>query len=452
MHPLSYSTAIPAHIRVGQFVADEPRLAWVFKLLNQVPGSEAYVVGGSTRDAVKGVLPKGLHLVIRNVPLNNLRAHLERFGEIESTDDAHIHFKPQNFEHEPALQVGIPIHDHPDHRAPISYDLGRRDFTVNAVAYSINSGQVIDPFGGLKDLDARCLRCVGRPEVRLKEKPRRALRALRFASEHQYKIDNNTWYALQDALPSLNRIVAADDGSAAYAFPRAQIGHEFLRTLSGHPSYGFRLWRDSGASSLFTPELDELETIEHGNGETALMRSEKVLDDLGHPIPTLVFAALVSHLEDAALESGKKIIARLHLHAAHPDFNHADALWMLEHKNILEEADPEHMPASMFEKVFAEDRGQHLLTFLHATHRATGRHSLTRERLHDATTRRRQLVTDITGPKLLRGRDLEMLGVTPGPHYRKLLAKLRDAQLDGHISNREEALNYARNLLAAQIF
>jgi hypothetical protein len=152
-----------------------------------------------------------------------------------------------------------------------------------------------------------------------------------------------------------------------------------------------------------------------------------------------------------ALEAARDIIVRLHLHAAHPHFDHHNALWMLEHRNILEEAEPEHLPASTFEHIFGKDRGQHLLGFLHATHRHSGQHTKTRERLHQVSKRRQQLVTDIQRPQLLRGRDLESLGVLPGPKYRKILAKIRDAQLDGHVNDREEALNYARNLVAAQV-
>jgi len=451
MHPLFYSSAIPPHIRVGRFVADEPRLGWLFQFLRHIPRAEVYIVGGTARDAVKGILPRGLHVVIRNVPQRDLNDTLRKMGLTDPKDDTTLFFRPEHFKNDEALEISIPHDGRPEPYAPISYDLGRRDFTMNAMAYSLNSGLLIDPFGGARDLHDHKLRAVGRPSARFTERPRRALRALRIASEHRYGIEDGTWRALKPHLPRLNRVVTDDDGSAIFETPRAHIGHEFLRTISGHPSYGLKLWRDSGASGLFTPELDRLSDIHYRGGETSLQRAEKTLQELGHPVPTLVFAALLSHLEDIALDSAKSLIVRLHLHAAHPHFSHSDALWMLEHKNILEDAEPEHMPASVFENVFGKERGQHLLTFLHATHRSTGRHTKTRDRLHQATKRRQELVTDIKKPQLLRGRDLESLGVLPGPKYRKILAKIRDAQLDGHVSDREEALNYARNLVAAQV-
>ena len=337
MHPLSYSQSIPPHIRVGKFVADEPRLGWMFKFLQHTPRAEAYLVGGTTRDAVKGVLPKGLHVVIRNVPLADVQETLRKMGIADPKDDATIFFRPDQYKTESPLEVSIPQDGRPEPYAPITYDLGRRDFTMNAMAYSLNSGLLVDPFGGVRDLHSHTLRTVGRPSARFTERPRRALRALRIASEHRYGIDSATWNGLKHHLPRLNRIVTADDGSAVFETPRSHIGHEFLRTLSGHPTYGLQLWRDSGASHLFTPEIEKLADIHHRGGETSLHRAQKTLDDLGHPLPTLVFASLLSHLEDIALESAKNLIIRLHLHAAHPHFSHEDALWMLKHKNILEE-------------------------------------------------------------------------------------------------------------------
>lgn len=450
MHPLSYSSAIAPHVRVGRFVADEPRLGWVFKYLRHVPRAEAYIVGGTARDAVRGVLPKGLHLVIRNVPLKDINNTLQKMGITETKNNSSIFFRPDHFKHAEALEISIPSDGRPEPYATIYSDLGRRDFTINAMAYSLNSGWFIDPFGGIKDLHKRELRAVGRPSARFTERPRRTLRALRLAAEHRYGIAGATWQGLKQHLPRLNRIITNDDGQAVFETPREHIGHEFLSTLSGHPDYGLQLWRDSGASNIFTPELEQLNQIHHKGGQTALQRSKKTLEGLGHPVPTLVFASLLSHLEDAALDSAKQLITRLHLHNAHPHFNHKDALWMLEHKNILEEAEPELMPASIFKSIFGKDRGQHLLTFLHATHQTTGRHTKTRDRLHRAVQRRQELVTDIKKP-LLRGRDLNNLGIVPGPQYRKILAKIRDAELDGHIKNHAEALNFARNLVAAQV-
>jgi tRNA nucleotidyltransferase/poly(A) polymerase len=452
MNPLLYSRAIPPHTRVGRFVADEPRLSWLFKFLHRVPRAEAYLVGGTVRDASKGRIPKGIHVLVRNVPLEDLATVLNKLGVASAQNPYTLHFLPSDFPSEDPIEVTIPFDGRAEPYAPITFDLAGRDFTINAMAYSLNSGLVIDPYGGQRDLEQRCLRCVGQADKRMRERPRRALRALRLASEHHYQIADSTWQALKTTLPRLNHVTTHEDGSAIFVVPRANIGHEFLRTLSGHPGYGSKLWHDSGASDIFTPELSQLDQLVSQNGGTARQQSERALIEIGHPLPTLVFATLLAHLEDTAIEAAEKIILRLHLHTAHPHFNYQQALWLLKHKNVLEEADPKHMPTSAFEKIFGQDRGQHLLGFLHLLHRSSGQYTKTRARLHDATERRQQLVTDITKPKLIRGRDLETLGLTPGPRYRFILEKLRDAQLDGHIDNREEALNYARNLLAAQIY
>ncbi|MFZ2681608.1 MAG: hypothetical protein WAZ14_00710 [Patescibacteria group bacterium] len=449
MHPLIYSTAIPPQVRVGRFVADEPRLGWMFPFVKNVPKAELYIVGGTVRDAVKGLLPQGLHLVIRHLNLADLQAELQKFGAVSQLNDTTLAFKPRNFKRDDAIEIAIPVSGQPDPSMPIIHDLGRRDFSVNAMAYSLNTGLIIDPFGGLRDIQTRTLRTVGRPSARFSERPLRTLRALRIAARHAYKIDDGTWRALKDELPRLNKLTINDSGQAEYVIPRQHIGREFLKTLSSQPGYGFKLWDMSGASDIFTPELQQLGNIHHRDGVTGLQLAERTLANLSHPLPSLVFAGLMSHLEDAALSAAKEIIVRLHLHSAHPQFSHNDVLWMLQHKNILEDADPEHLPASQFEQIFGKTRGRNLLTFLYTVHRASSKHSKTRDRLHKATRRHQQLVTDVKAP-LLRGRDLEALGVAPGPKYRKILAKIRDAQLDGHIANQTEALNFARQLVAAQ--
>lgn len=451
MYPLVYAQGISPHLRVGRFVADDTQLAWLFPFLKHVPRAEAFVVGGSARDAVRGVLPKGHHLLIKNVPFEALKDELRDFGIVDTLSDHSVNFRPKNFFQHNAIEVSIPFDGQPEPYAPLVYDLGQRDFTMNAMAYSVNKGLLFDPFGGVKDLHNHTLRAVGRPSARFQAKPRRSLRALRLASEHRYQLDQGTWEALKRSLPRLHKVITHEDGHTTFETPREHIGHEFLRLLSGHPHYGLKLWDDSGASNLFTPELHKLHDIRHRGGETSFTRALRTFEDLGHPVPTLAFASLLTHLEDLALEAAEQIIIRLHLHVAHPDFNHDDALWMLKHRNILEDAEPEHMPASTFEHIFGKQRGQHLLSFLHATQRSGNRHTKTRDRLHQATVRRQELVTDVKKPQLLRGRDLENLGVTPGPKYRKILSKIRDAQLDGHIADRDEALNYARNLLATQM-
>jgi poly(A) polymerase len=123
-------------------------------------------------------------------------------------------------------------------------DAFRRDFTVNALFYDIGTFAIIDYVGGLRDLDARIIRCIGDPEVRFLEDPVRMLRAVVLAARLQFTIDE----------PSLDAISVhrhAIGGSAP-----ARLLEEYYKILrSGHAEEAFRQLRTTGLLKEITPEL-----------------------------------------------------------------------------------------------------------------------------------------------------------------------------------------------------
>ncbi|MBO4418808.1 MAG: HD domain-containing protein [Oscillospiraceae bacterium] len=108
-------------------------------------------------------------------------------------------------------ETGYSDHRHPDAVAftpSLTEDLARRDFTVNAMAWTPEGEGVVDPFGGQADLEKKVIRCVGDPEQRFREDALRILRALRFASQLDFVIDPATAaadYALRDSLELVSR-------------------------------------------------------------------------------------------------------------------------------------------------------------------------------------------------------------------------------------------------------
>src|SRR5687767_11242852 len=92
--------------------------------------------------------------------------------------------------------------------ASLDEDLARRDFTINAIAYSATSGEVRDPFHGKKDLAARVVRAVGEPNARMREDRLRALRGIRFASRFDFEIDPPTLEAIRASAAHLTRLSA----------------------------------------------------------------------------------------------------------------------------------------------------------------------------------------------------------------------------------------------------
>lgn len=126
-------------------------------------------------------------------------------------------------------------------------DLARRDFTINAIAFSPTRGEVRDPFDGRGDLRRRVVRAVGDPDARMREDRLRALRAIRFAARFGFEIDPATRAAIVASAPALGRLSAE------------RVKQEIDKTLRqvARPSPAFRMWRDTGAFAALVPALAE---------------------------------------------------------------------------------------------------------------------------------------------------------------------------------------------------
>ena len=123
-------------------------------------------------------------------------------------------------------------------------DAFRRDFTVNALFYDIGTFSIIDYVGGLDDLDARVIRCIGDPDVRFLEDPVRMLRAVVLAARLQFSID-----------PPILEAIADHRHEIARSAP-ARLVEEYYKILrSGHAKEAFKQLRDTGLLKAITPEL-----------------------------------------------------------------------------------------------------------------------------------------------------------------------------------------------------
>ena len=125
-------------------------------------------------------------------------------------------------------------------------DAFRRDFTVNALFYDIGTFSIIDYTGGLKDVEARVIRCIGDPEVRFLEDPVRMLRAVVLAARLEFTIDEPVLDAIKQHKHEIRRSAA----------PR--LLEEYFKILrSGHADEAFRQLHETGLLKEMTPELEE---------------------------------------------------------------------------------------------------------------------------------------------------------------------------------------------------
>ena len=189
-------------------------------------GFSAYAVGGCVRDSLLGMEPHDWDICTSALP----EQMQEVFSGYRTVETGLKHGTLTVIaDHLPYEVTTFRIDgDYTDHRHPdsvifvddLTRDLARRDFTVNAMAWSPDAG-LQDPFGGQQDLSAKIIRCVGEPEQRFDEDSLRILRALRFAAVYDFEIESSTASALRKMAPDLKRIAGE------------RIREELLRLLCG---------------------------------------------------------------------------------------------------------------------------------------------------------------------------------------------------------------------------
>ena len=191
----------------------------------EMNGFEAYIVGGSVRDTVMGREPNDYDVATSALPDETL----EVFRDMRTI--------PTGIKHGTVTVIneGNPIEittfridgEYKDARRPesvsfttrINEDLSRRDFTVNAMAYSKTRG-LVDPFWGKDDISKKTIRAVGDPQKRFSEDALRIMRAFRFSAQLGFDIDNETLSAAIVLRDNLSQIA------------RERISAEFLKLIS----------------------------------------------------------------------------------------------------------------------------------------------------------------------------------------------------------------------------
>ncbi|MFD1552726.1 tRNA nucleotidyltransferase [Putridiphycobacter roseus] len=160
-------------------------------------------------------------------------------------------------------------------KGTLKEDQDRRDFTINALAISLNAssfGEVIDPFNGLEDISKKIIKTPLTPNITFSDDPLRMLRAIRFATQLNFKIDLEAKHALQENAGRL-KIISTE-----------RIVDELNKIImSPVPSKGFKLLFDSGLLKEFFPEMVDLygvETIDGKSHKDNFYHTLEVLDNI----------------------------------------------------------------------------------------------------------------------------------------------------------------------------
>lgn len=429
---------------VLSLVGARPELAWTRDFLVDFPDAHLYLVGGAVRDALLHRTTKDFDFVIQGLATQKLEQWFGARGTIDFVGKQFgvYKFVVEGMEHE-AIDIALPRTETslPDSLGgyhefdveartdlPIELDLARRDFTVNAIAFDLRGQTFIDPWHGQRDIEAKTLRAVGPADDRLKEDLSRVLRAIRFSCQLGFHLEASLWNALQRAAFHVND--QRDDGS--WVVPRETVGREFLKSFLSDPACTLVKYRDVGLAPLL-PETFDL--------ERALARAQ----DLSGLKPAILLTLILA--ETPAEE------VRDWCHALHLDqfpktsrwhINVNDVLWLRRSLHALDVIEnPNAMPGSLFERLFLSRLGDDLLALMVLTGSASDQKlTAVRARVDEIHER---LGTEI--PEWVSGDDLLALGMKPGPQFRELMNRVRDAQIDGDIASKAEAIDYLKSLL-----
>ncbi len=418
-------------------------------------GHQAFLVGGCVRDLLLGREPADFDVATDAVPgrvqelFPNSNAVGARFGVVIVVEEE-ANVQVATFRCDVSYSDGR----HPDavvySRTP-EEDVQRRDFTINGLLLDPQMGEVLDFVGGRADLEAKVVRAIGDPARRFGEDRLRMMRAVRFAARFGYTIDPATFGAIRERAHEIGHVSAE------------RLREELTKMLTeGAARRGFELLDDSELLTQVLPEVARMKGVEqppqfHPEGDvwihTRLMLEGLtagcsptlawgvLLHDVGKP-PT--FVPPVGHggriRFDGHVEVGARMAEEIcrRLRFSNEDVDQIVALV----ENHLRFKDVFEMRASTLKRFvrlprFDEHLELHRLDCL-SSHRNLDAHAFVVRFLNETPPEQ------VRPPRLLTGDDLREMGFAPGPQFKKVLGAIEDAQLEGRLSTREQALEFVR--------
>jgi len=426
----------------------------------EAAGYEAYVVGGCVRDALMGKTPDDYDICTAATPVETevvfsdcrvLKTGIQH-GTVTVLID-HMPLEITAFRTESSYSDGR----HPDSVAftrSLETDLSRRDFTINAIAYSPTRG-LVDLYGGQYDIDHKILRCVGEPSLRFTEDALRILRALRFASVLHFSFDPATAEAARAlshrlSMVSAERIASelkkalVGDGFSAILLSFSSVFSEFLPELApcigydqNNPHHEFDLLTHLAKTVSFLPK-------------DPILRLTGLLHDIGKPPTRSNDQNGISHFYGHAsmgCEMAYNALKRLKL--SNTEIDRVTTL-IRYHDGVIEETE---RAVKRRINQLGIDRFFDLLSLQRADHAAQTTNPLHRS---DHTDLLFHIATDVmsktecvTANQLaVNGHDMLALGLE-GKEIGNMLKDLLLAVIDGEVENtRDSLLSYTKNRIS----
>ena len=459
---------IPDHVlNIAQVVRDE--------------GGRALLVGGCVRDELMDRPPKDWDLEAYGIQPQRLRELLEKFGNVNVVGEAFTVYKLGAH-----LDISLPRRERKTgrgHRAffiegdpsmPIEEATKRRDFTVNAILQDPLTLEVIDPFHGRADLNAKVLRAVS-PDT-FREDSLRVLRAAQFAARFEFKIEPQTI--------ELCRSISVTD------LPAERIWGELEKLLlrAQRPSIGLKWLRDLGPVDQLFPELRALIDVPqepewHPEGDVwihtllTVDRARELIADLDYPRQVTVMLAALCHdlgkpattaflegrirsreHEEAGVPPTEAFLDRLNIHTLNGYDVRAQVIALV--RDHLKPGEFYKKRDEVGDGAFRRLARKCELDLLYRVAKADslGRNAewVPRENWFTAGAqewfiqRARELEVESQAPApILLGRHLLELGMPPGPRVGQITKAVYEMQLDGRVRDLAEAKLAAKKILSA---
>ena len=420
----------------------------IVKILRE-GGFRAYWAGGSVRDLVMGHKPQDYDVATDARPEQVMKLFSKTvpvgvsFGVVKVIEDG-FEFEVTTFRSDGRYIDGR--HPAEVHYSDDREDAARRDFTINGMFYDPLKKEIIDYVEGRRDIAAGVIRAIGDPHERFEEDKLRLMRAVRFAARFGYVIEPKTEAALRDLAGQIHQISAE------------RIRDELKKMLTGpNPSDSISLLIQTGLMKTILPEVLAMAGVEqpkefHPEGDV-LTHTMLLLRNLDLPSFELALAALLhdvgkpptfsirgrirfdNHCEVGARMT-EAICGRLRLSNEQTE-RVADLV-----RDHLRFKDVQQMRESTLKRFlrqpfFSDHLELHRLDCL-ASHGDLTNWEFCKKKLAELGPE------EIRPKRLLTGDDLITMGYPPGPLFSKILTLLEDAQLEGSIKNRDEAIAWLR--------
>ena len=415
-------------------------------------GHSAFICGGAVRDFIIGTTPKdydiatsacpdeimklfpvtiplGLQFGVVGIPIKNTIIEVATFRSDISYSNGR---KPDK------IKFSTP-----------EEDAQRRDFTINALFYDCQNHKIIDYTNGLNDIKSKIIRAVGSPRERFQEDYLRMLRAVRFATTLNFEIEPETAKAIKENAHYINN-----------------VSQERIRTeiekiiLSPNRVKGIKLLHETGLLKEILPEVEATINVQqpvefHPEGDV-FAHTLKVMENLPqNPPAELAWAALLHDIGKPVVQTNKNGKIQFIEHdkvganMARKIMNRMKSPAKL--RDTIAQLIEDHMKIINFPKMkeakkkkFISTPHFHLLLQLHKADALGSNKDLSV--VHAIEKYTENTPTELP-PKLITGKDIIELGLKPGPIFRIILDLVFEAQLEGKITTKEDALRFVTKLI-----